>query len=66
MRPAERERFSALSIVEMDIKAPGDRYDELLELTVRMSCTLGTPWNIVQVVDTLYIERYVAFAFDKR
>ena len=59
------ETLFLASIIEHNVEAARHGDDELVEILVGVPAPLGTTRNIVEVIGTLDIERYVIPAFDE-
>jgi len=54
------------AIVQHDIEATRHRDDELMQRLVSVTAALGTPWHVIQVIDSFKVERHVPSALHER
>jgi hypothetical protein len=54
-----------LPIIEYHVETTRHGDDELMEVLVSMTSSLRPAWDIVQIIDPLDIEWYVALTFDE-
>ena len=54
-----------MPIVEMDVKGAGHRDDQLMQGLVSVTTAFGSARDVVQVVDTLDVERDVYLSFNE-
>ena len=57
--------FLTRSIIQDNIETPVRRDDKLLQLLVRMPASRLPAWNVIEVVNSFDLKRYVAVLFNK-